>query len=76
MKFDFDFKMVSLPAIINHNPEVLALHAANHPGVLPSSENAWKVNTLDYARLDVVAASFSPPCQHFSMAGKSVGEKR
>lgn len=76
MKFNFDFRQGLLADIINHHPEAFALHAANHPIEVRASEKAWKVDPLNISGLDVLAASFSPPCQHFSKVCKTVEEKR
>ncbi|UXT99905.1 DNA cytosine methyltransferase [Agrobacterium tumefaciens] len=60
---------------INHNPQALALHAANHPDTLHISENIYKVDPLDYvAGQHIGLAWFSPDCKHFSKAkgGKPV----
>jgi DNA (cytosine-5)-methyltransferase 1 len=60
---------------INHNPDALALHAANHPGTLHISENVYKVDPLDYLKgRHIGLAWFSPDCKHFSKAkgGKPV----
>lgn len=60
---------------INHNPQALALHAANHPDTLHISENIYKVDPLDYvAGQHIGLAWFSPDCKHFSNAkgGKPV----
>ena len=35
---------------INHDPEALAMHAANHPQTLHLSKNVWAVEPLEYVR--------------------------
>ncbi|ASP90776.1 DNA cytosine methyltransferase [Sinorhizobium meliloti] len=60
---------------INHNPEALALHAANHPETHHLSENVYRVDPLDHLKgKDIGLAWFSPDCKHFSKAkgGKPV----
>lgn len=63
---------------INHDPEALAMHAANHPQTLHLCESVWDVNPREVcAGRPVGLAWFSPDCKHFSKAkgGKPV-EKR
>jgi DNA (cytosine-5)-methyltransferase 1 len=75
-------------AAINHDPEAIALHAANHPGTLHYCQSVWKADPRDVVReaskrrgsvapMPVGLAWFSPDCKHFSKAkgGKPV-EKR
>lgn len=60
---------------INHDPEALALHAANHPGTIHLSKNIYKVDPLDVVgRRKVGLLWASPDCKHFSKAkgGKPV----
>ncbi|WP_027991963.1 DNA cytosine methyltransferase [Sinorhizobium meliloti] len=60
---------------INHNPDALALHAANHPETHHLSENVYRVDPLDHLRgKHIGLAWFSPDCKHFSKAkgGKPV----
>ncbi|ASY68877.1 DNA cytosine methyltransferase [Sinorhizobium fredii] len=60
---------------INHNPDALALHAANHPETHHLSENVYKVDPLDHLKgKHIGLAWFSPDCKHFSKAkgGKPV----
>lgn len=60
---------------INHNPEALALHAANHPETHHLSENVYRVDPLDHLKgKHIGLAWFSPDCKHFSKAkgGKPV----
>ncbi|MDF2234856.1 DNA cytosine methyltransferase [Albimonas sp. CAU 1670] len=54
---------------INHDPEALALHAANHPQTVHLSKNVWQVDPLEVVgRRPVGLAWFSPDCKHFSKA--------
>jgi DNA (cytosine-5)-methyltransferase 1 len=60
---------------INHDPEALALHAANHPHTVHLSKNVWHVDPLEIVNgAPVGLAWFSPDCKHFSKAkgGKPV----
>lgn len=63
---------------INHDPEAVAMHAANHPKTLHYAQNIWSVNPLAVTRGKRVAlAWFSPDCKHFSKAkgGRPVEKK-
>lgn len=54
---------------INHDPEAVAMHIANHPGTEHFCQNVWQVNPNDIAaRGPIGAAWFSPDCKHFSKA--------
>ena len=60
---------------INHDPEALALHRANHPGTIHLSKNIYKVDPMDVVgRRKVGLLWASPDCKHFSKAkgGKPV----
>lgn len=60
---------------INHDPEALALHRANHPDTVHLSKNIYKVDPLDVVgRRKVGLLWASPDCKHFSKAkgGKPV----
>jgi len=60
---------------INHDPEALALHAANHPETIHLSKNIYKVDPMDVVgRRKVGLLWASPDCKHFSKAkgGKPV----
>lgn len=63
---------------VNHNPEALAMHAANHPHTQHFCESVWDVNPLEatWGR-PVGLAWFSPDCTHFSKAkgSKPVSKK-
>ncbi len=63
---------------INHDPEALAMHAANHPQTRHLCENVWKVDiAAEVAGRSVGLAWFSPDCTHFSKAkgGKPVKKR-
>lgn len=60
---------------INHDPEAVAMHAANHPGTLHYCQSVWRADPREVAAGRPVAlAWFSPDCKHFSKAkgGKPV----
>jgi|TARA_A100001391_G_scaffold204615_1_gene200942 DNA (cytosine-5)-methyltransferase 1 len=60
---------------INHDPEALALHAANHPDTVHLSKNIYKVDPIDVVGNRAVGLLWaSPDCKHFSKAkgGKPV----
>lgn len=63
----------SVNIAINHDPEALAMHAANHPHTRHFVEDVWAVNPREVTRGEPVdLAWFSPDCTHFS---KSRGGK-
>lgn len=54
---------------INHDPEAVALHQANHPGTLHFCESVWQVDPRDVLPGRPVGLGwFSPDCKHFSKA--------
>lgn len=54
---------------INHDPEALALHKANHPETRHFLENVWQVDPYEVCNgRPVGLAWFSPDCTHFSRA--------
>lgn len=60
---------------INHDPEAVALHAANHPATRHYCQSVWKADPLEVTGgRPVDLAWFSPDCKHFSKAkgGKPV----
>ena len=69
---------------VNHDPEAVAMHAANHPTTRHLCQSVWAVDPLDavsfandngvVAPRPVRLAWFSPDCKHFSKAkgGKPV----
>jgi DNA (cytosine-5)-methyltransferase 1 len=63
---------------INHDPEALAMHAANHPETEHHCESVWKIDPVAIADgRRVAAAWFSPDCKDHSSAkgGKPVDKK-
>lgn len=63
---------------VNHDPEAIAMHAANHPATEHHCENVWDVDPVKVcAGRPVALAWFSPDCKHFSKAkgGKPVEKK-
>ena len=63
---------------INHDPEALAMHAANHPHTTHLCESVWDVDPIKVtSNRPVGLVWLSPDCKHFSKAkgGKPV-EKR
>jgi DNA (cytosine-5)-methyltransferase 1 len=63
---------------INHDPEAVAMHQANHPQTRHLCESVWDVNPREAcAGQPVGLAWFSPDCKHFSKAkgGKPVEKK-
>lgn len=62
---------------INHDPEALKMHAANHPKTLHVLEDIFKADLRKLVRgRKVGLAWFSPDCRHFSRAkgGKPVSK--
>jgi DNA (cytosine-5)-methyltransferase 1 len=60
---------------VNHDPEAIAMHKANHPETRHFCEDVWKVDPKEACGSRRVAlAWFSPDCKHFSKAkgGKPV----
>ncbi|MGL6404537.1 DNA cytosine methyltransferase [Aeromonas hydrophila] len=54
---------------INHDPEAVAMHEANHPFTRHHCENIWDVEPRDIAQGRPVALVWlSPDCRHFSKA--------
>ena len=65
----------SVVIAINHDPDAIAMHKANHPGTKHYCEDVWEVDPVDACGGKSVAlAWFSPDCKHFSRAkgGKPV----
>lgn len=73
----------SVDVAINHDPEAVALHAANHPDTAHYCQSVWKADPQEVvtevagmdAAIDPVTrlprlglAWFSPDCKHFSKA--------
>lgn len=54
---------------INHSPEAIAMHRANHPETHHYCENIWEVDPREACGSRPVGlAWFSPDCTHFSRA--------
>jgi DNA (cytosine-5)-methyltransferase 1 len=54
---------------INHSPEAIAVHKANHPATRHHCQNVWEVDPVDACGgRPVGLAWFSPDCTHFSRA--------
>ncbi len=63
---------------VNHDPEAIAMHRANHPDTWHFCESVWTVDPKKVtAGRPVALAWFSPDCKHFSKAkgGKPVEKK-
>lgn len=62
---------------INHSPEAIAMHRANHPETRHYRENIWEVDPREACgSRPVGVAWFSPDCTHFSRAKGSVPLKK
>lgn len=63
---------------INHDPDAIAMHKANHPHTLHLTEDVWSVDPRRVTDGRQVGFGwFSPDCKHFSRAkgGKPVDRK-
>lgn len=59
----------SVDIAINHDPEAIKMHRANHPNTEHYCENVWVVNPVKACKGHPVGlAWFSPDCKHFSKA--------
>lgn len=59
----------SVDIAINHDPEAIRMHKANHPRTKHYCEDVWQVNPAEVcAGRPVGLAWFSPDCKHFSKA--------
>nr|DAI33106.1 MAG TPA: DNA cytosine methyltransferase [Caudoviricetes sp.] len=59
----------SVDIAINHDPEAIKMHKANHPNTKHYCENVWAVDPIKACKGHPVAlAWFSPDCKHFSKA--------
>lgn len=59
----------SVDIAINHDPEAIKMHKANHPYTRHYCENVWAVDPVKACKGHPVAlAWFSPDCKHFSKA--------
>ena len=65
---------------VNHDPEAVAMHAANHPGTIHYCQNIWQADPAEVVRRagggSVALAWFSPDCKHFSKAKGNKPVKR
>ncbi|MBR1701920.1 MAG: DNA cytosine methyltransferase [Lachnospiraceae bacterium] len=60
---------ISVDIAINHDPEAIKLHKANHPNTKHYCESVWDVDPVKACKGHPVAlAWFSPDCKHFSKA--------
>ena len=60
---------ISVDIAINHDPEAIKMHKANHPSTKHYCENVWVVDPVKASGGHPVAlAWFSPDCKHFSKA--------
>lgn len=67
----------SVDIAINHDPDAIAMHKANHPATRHYCEDVWQVDPTEACAGNPVAlAWFSPDCKHFSRAkgGKPVNK--
>ncbi len=59
----------SVDIAINHDPEAIKMHKANHPSTKHYCESVWDVDLVKVcAGHPVALAWFSPDCKHFSKA--------
>lgn len=59
----------SVDIAINHDPEAIKMHKANHPNTKHYCEDVWQVDPVKACKGHPVAlAWFSPDCKHFSKA--------
>ena len=59
----------SVDIAINHDPDAIAMHKANHPASKHYCEDVWQVDPVEACAGNPVAlAWFSPDCKHFSRA--------
>ena len=59
----------SVDIAINHDPEAIKMHKANHPNTKHYCENVWAVDPVKACKGHSVGlAWFSPDCKHFSKA--------
>lgn len=60
---------VSVDIAINHDPEAIRMHKANHPNTTHYCESVWDVDPISACGGHPVGlAWFSPDCKHFSKA--------
>lgn len=59
----------SVDIAINHDPEAIKMHKANHPRTKHYCEDVWQVDPVEACKGHPVGlAWFSPDCKHFSKA--------
>lgn len=59
----------SVDIAINHDPEAIKMHKANHPNTKHYCEDVWQVDPVEACKgYPVGLAWFSPDCKHFSKA--------
>lgn len=59
----------SVDIAINHDPEAIKMHKANHPSTKHYCESVWDIDPIEVCNGRKVAlAWFSPDCKHFSKA--------
>lgn len=59
----------SVDIAVDHDPDAIAMHRANHPTTTHYCENIWEVDPYEACGGRPVAlAWFSPDCKHFSRA--------
>lgn len=59
----------SVDIAINHDPEAIKMHKANHPSTKHYCESVWDVDPVKVCKgYPVALAWFSPDCKHFSKA--------
>ena len=60
---------ISVDIAINHDPEAIKMHKANHPNTRHYCESVWDVDPVKACNWHPVGlAWFSPDCKHFSKA--------
>lgn len=60
---------ISVDIAINHDPEAIRMHKANHQSTKHYCENVWAVDPVEACNGHPVGlAWFSPDCKHFSKA--------
>lgn len=60
---------ISVDIAINHDPEAIRMHKANHSSTKHYCESVWDVDPVEVCRgRKVGLAWFSPDCKHFSKA--------
>lgn len=59
----------SVDIAINHDPEAIRMHKANHPSTKHYCESVWDVDPIQACKGHPIGlAWFSPDCKHFSKA--------